>query len=183
MASVNPGRPDENEYGAYYHGYVSRVPEGNVLDILERQTAETERLLASYSEQQAQWRPAPGEWNATEIVGHLSDAERVFAYRALCFARADPTPLPGMDPDGFMKEAVFAQRPFVDVAAEFLAGRRSTLALLRGFDAAAWSRGGTADGSPVTVRAIAYVIAGHELHHMEDLERYPSLADQAATHA
>jgi hypothetical protein len=178
MSDTNPGRPAAEEYLPYYGQYIALVPDGNVLDHLDRQTTETERVLAAYTQRQAEWRPAPGEWNATEIVGHLSDAERVFAYRALCFARADPTPLPGMDPDGFMREANFADRPFADVAAEFLAGRRATLALLRGFDAAAWTRGGTADGNPVTVRALAYIIAGHELHHLKDLERYPALADQ-----
>ena len=180
MAHVNPGRPAEGEYGDYYEGYINRVPDGNILDILDRQATETEKLLASYTRAQAEWRPAPGEWNALEIVGHLSDAERVFAYRALCFARADPTPLPGMDPDGFMREANFSSRPFADVAAEFVAGRRATLALLRGFDAAAWTRSGTADGFAVSVRALAYVIAGHELHHVADLEKYPALADRAA---
>src|SRR4051812_47886692 len=108
MAQINPGRPEAGEHSPYYGQYIGRVPDGNVLDLLERQAIETERLLGSYTQAQAEWRPAPGEWNATEIVGHLSDAERVFAYRALCFARADPTPLPGMDPDVFMREANFA---------------------------------------------------------------------------
>jgi DinB superfamily len=183
MARVNPGRPADNEYGSYYGHYIDLVPDGDILDILSRQLEGTERLLAAYTDAQAAWRPAPGEWNAAEIVGHLSDAERVFSYRALCFARADPTPLPGMDPDGFMREANFADRPFADIAAEFLAGRRATLAMLRGLDAAAWDRGGTADGTPVSVRALAYITAGHELHHLADLEQYPALSDQAAASA
>lgn len=179
MAHVNPGRPTEKEYGAYYGVYVRRVPDGDLIATLDRQSGETERLLASYTEAQAAWRPAPGEWNATEIVGHLADAERVFAYRALCFARGDTTPLPGMDQEVFMREAGFAHCPLVEVAAEFRAVRGATMALLRGLDAAAWERGGTASEMPVSVRALAYIIAGHELHHVADLERYPALAGQS----
>jgi hypothetical protein len=180
MTMVIPGRPTETEYRPYFAYYIGLVPEGDILTILDRQATETQRLLATYTPAQAAWRPAPGEWNAAEIVGHLSDGERINAYRALSFARADPTPLPGVDPDGRMREAHFADRSMTDLAAEYLACRHATLTLLRGFDAAAWTRGGIVNVSPITVRALAYIIAGHEIHHVRDLARYPALADAAA---
>lgn len=172
MPQVNPGRPAESEYNAYYDGYIRLVPDGDIVTLLDAQLAATVAALAPFTPRQADWRPAPGEWNAKEIVGHLADAERVFSYRALCFARADPTPLPGMDPDGFMAEANFADRPLADIVAEFTATRRASLALFRGLDATAWARGGVADGNPISVRALAYVTAGHELHHARDFPRH-----------
>ena len=180
MVHINPGRPNEREYPPLFAGHVNRVPEGEILDILDRQTAQMERLLASYSDEQAAWRPAPGEWNAIQIVGHLADIERVHAYRAFAFARGDAAPLPGMDPNEYMAASGFAERPLADVAAEFFAARRATLALLRGLNAAAWERTGTANDAAMTVRAIAYIIAGHELLHRADLERYSARADQTA---
>src|SRR5262245_15886841 len=179
MAHLNPGRPAESEYQPLYAGHVRRVPEGNIIDILDRQMAGMEQLLPSYTDARAAWRPAPGEWNAIEIVGHLADIERVHAFRALSFAREDPAPLPGMNPTGYMAAAGFAHRPLADVASEYFAVRRATLALYRGLDAAAWNRSGSANEMAVSVRAIAYIIAGHELLHRADLDCYPALADQS----
>jgi hypothetical protein len=177
MAHVNPGRPGDGEYVPFYGTYIQKVPDGDILDLLDRQIEGTVAYLSAFTIEQAQWRPAPGEWNAVEIVGHLADAERVFAYRALSFARNDPTPLPGMDPDGFMAGATFADRPLPDVIAEFVAVRRASLALLRSLDTAAWARGGVADGNPVSVRALAYIIAGHELHHSRDFPRHRAMGE------
>ena len=180
MTMVIPGRPTETEYRPYFAPFIGLVPEGDIIGILDRQATETQLLLATYTPAQAVWRPAPGEWNAAEIVGHLSDAERLFAYSALRFARADPTTVPRVDPDALVRAANFADRPLTDLAAELLAGRHATLTLLRGFDAAAWTRGGIVNVSPITVRALVYIIAGHEIHHVRDLVRYPALADAAA---
>ncbi len=180
MMSVNPGRPAADEYLDYYGRYIDLVPDGDIVATLERQMARTEATLATYTEAQAQWRPVPGEWNATEIVGHLSDAERVFVYRAMYFARDGGHALPGMEPDEFMRVAGFASRPLADVAAEYIAVRRASIPFFRSLDADAWRRSGSADGNPISVRALAYVIAGHELHHGADLEKYPSLAGRAA---
>ncbi len=179
--ALQPGRPTSDEYAPFYEGYIRLVPEGDILDLLTRQIAETAASLSPFSPAQAQWRPAPGEWNATEIVGHLADAERVFSYRALSFARNDPTPLPGMDPDGFMAGADFARRPLADVVAEYVAVRHASLALLRSLSAAAWQRTGVADGNSISVRALAYVIAGHELHHAADFPRHREMGDHSAT--
>lgn len=175
MTHVNPGRPGDEEYLPYYGTYIQKVPEGDIVDLLDRQIDETVAYLASSTMEQAQWRPAPGEWNVTEIVGHLADSERVFAFRAFWFVRNDPTPLPGMDQNAFMAAVDFASRPLADVVAEFVAVRRASLALLRNLDAAAWARGGVADGNPISVRALAYIIAGHELHHARDFPRHQAM--------
>ncbi len=172
MTVVTPRRPSSDEYVPYYGQYIQLVPDGDVTAMLEEQLAETVAMLSGFSEEQSQWRPAPGEWNAVEIVGHLADTERVFAYRALSFARNDPTALPGFDQDVFMLEAGFARRPLGDVVAEFVAVRRATVALLKSLDAAAWERRGAADGNAVSVRALAYILAGHERHHRLDFPRH-----------
>jgi hypothetical protein len=157
------------------------VPDGDIIAILARQTAATERVLASYTTAQAAWRPAPGEWNAIEITGHLADIERVHAYRALSVARGDTAALPPMNPGVYMETANFAQRPLADVAAEFFAVRAATMAFFRSLDAAAWARVGSILGAAISVRALAYIITGHHTLHLADLERYPALADQAAS--
>ncbi len=177
MANVNPGRPGDDEYLPYYGTYIQKVPDGDILAILDRQIDETVAFLSAFTAEQAQWRPAPGEWNVTEIVGHLADSERVFAYRALWFARDARTPLPGMDQEAFMAAVDFPSRPLADVVAEFVAVRRASLTLLRSLDAAAWARGGVADGNPVSVRALAYIIAGHEAHHARDFPRHRAMGE------
>jgi hypothetical protein len=176
MTAVMPSRPNTDEYVSYYGDYIRLVPDGDVTAILERQIDETVATLSTFSETQAQWRPAPGEWNVIEIVGHIADIERAFTYRAMCFARNDQTPLPGIDPDGFMVDAGFAKRPLAEVVAELVAVRRASVALLRSFDAAAWERRGTADGNTISVRALAYVMAGHERHHRLDFPRHRAMA-------
>ena len=173
MVAAIPARPATGEYIPYYGRYIALVPDGELVATLARQVEETAALLASFSPAQAQYRPAPGEWNTVEIVGHLADMERVFAYRALRIARRDPKPLEGVDDvDGYVAAAGFAARSLADVAAEFAAVRQATLALFRSLDAAAWARVGTADGNAISVRALGYIIAGHELHHLADIRRY-----------
>ncbi|MDQ2785660.1 MAG: DinB family protein [Chloroflexota bacterium] len=179
MAPVNSGQPSNGEYVPYYDTYIRLVPDGDLLALLDRQIDETVVSLSIFTAEQAAWRPASGEWNMKEIVGHLADAERVFAYRALSFARNDPTPLPGMDQNIFMAGANFADRPLADVVAEFAAVRRASVALLRSLDAAAWARGGTADGNLISVRALAYIIAGHALHHARDFPRHRAMGNGA----
>src|SRR3954452_18990867 len=175
MATVDPGRPSADEYNPYYDGYIRLVPDGDITSLLEWQIEGTAAALAGFSAEQERWRPAAGEWNITEIVGHLADAERVFSYRALSFARGDSAPLPGMDPDGFMTVACFAERPLADVVEELVAIRRASLALFRSLDAAAWMRWGVADGSLITVRSLAYIMAGHERHHAADFPRHRAM--------
>ncbi len=180
MAHENPGRPCSDEYPPYYDEYIRLVPEGDIITILDRQIEERVVFLAQFTEAQAQCRPAPGAWNVTEIVGHLADIERAFAYRAVCFARNSPAPLPGIDPDGFMTDAGFAKRALTDVVDEFVAVRRASLPLFRSLEARAWARNGIADGNPITVRALAYTMAGHERDHALDFPRHLATGDEKA---
>ncbi|MBA3323661.1 MAG: DinB family protein [Pyrinomonadaceae bacterium] len=162
--------PDAGEYPSFYETYVSLVPgEGGVVVALEQQLAEMLALLGGLSAAQADSRYAPGKWSVKELVGHVIDSERVFAYRALSFARGDTTPLPGFDQDVFADRANFGACSVPDLAAEFEHVRRANLHLFRQFDEEAWGRRGVANNSEITVRALAYGIAGHELHHRKIL--------------
>ncbi len=177
MTTTFPARPLAEEYTPYYGGYIALVPNGDLVSMLAQQGEETTALLASCSPAQARFRPAPDEWNTVEIVGHLADTERVLVYRALRIARADLTPLAGVEDFGpYVPIAGFDQRPLADVEAEFAAVRQATLSLFRSFDPAAWERVGIADGASVSVRALGYIVAGHELHHLEDIRRYRDMA-------
>ncbi|HEV3471082.1 MAG TPA: DinB family protein [Pyrinomonadaceae bacterium] len=158
--------PAASEYAPYFEKYVSLVPAGDVVETLERQAAGTLALLRGLDEEKAGSRYEPGKWSIKEVVGHLVDAERVFAYRALCFARGDRTPLPGFEQDDYVRGGNFDARPINDLADEFDAVRRATVALFRRLDEETWQRTGTASGNPFTVRALAHIIAGHELHHL-----------------
>lgn len=161
-----PAPPKAGEYAPYYAGYVSLAPGGDLLAHLERQGGETAAAVRALTPAQAELRYAPGKWSALEVVGHLADSERVFAYRALRIGRGDATPLAGFDQDAYVPEGRFDGRPAVALAEEFESVRRATLTLLRGLPAEAWMRRGTANDKPVTVRALAYILAGHELHHL-----------------
>jgi uncharacterized damage-inducible protein DinB len=146
-----------------------------LLETLERQCVETARLLEKIPESKALYRYAPAKWSIKEVLGHLADSERVFAYRALRFARGDTTPLPGFDEQVYAPAGRFDERSVADLGAELGAVRRATIALFGGLDEEALARRGTANGTEVSVRALAYIIAGHELHHLTVLrERYLS---------
>jgi len=166
-------RPPAAEYAPYYARYIDKVPEGDLLRTLENQARETQALLAGLSDAKALHRYAPGKWSIKEVIGHVTDTERVFSYRALRFARADATALPGFDENAWVPAGRFEARSLKDLAAELDAVRRATIALFRGLDAAALARRGTASDNAVSVRAIAWIIAGHERHHVALLhERY-----------
>ena len=166
-------RPAATEHIPYFAKYVSRVPDGPIAETLRAQMAETAALLAAVPADREEHRYAEGKWSVKEVVGHLSDAERVFAYRALRFSRGDETPLPGFDENTYVPAGGFGARTLRSVAEEYRAVREATIRLLEGLDDRAMSRGGTASGNPVTVRALFWIIAGHELHHVAILrERY-----------
>jgi|SRR5579859_2519643 len=166
-------RPNATEHAPYYAKYIEKVPQGDLLSILERQRQETATLLKGIPESKAGHRYAPGKWSIKEVVGHVNDAERVFAYRAMRIARGDATPLASFEQDQFVAAGNFDARSLADLAAEFDAIRRATIALLKSFEAEAISRRGNASGKDVSVRALAYIIAGHERHHMDIVkERY-----------
>lgn len=167
------GRPEAGEYLPYFGQYIDRVPQGDIIEQLTQQLDATCRLLAPLSSAQVNYRPKPEDWNILEVLGHITDGERVFAYRALRIARNDPTPLASFDQDLFVANADFASRSLADLLDEYAAVRRATLALFRSLSPAAWLRIGTASDHPMSVRALAYISAGHELHHIADFhQRY-----------
>ncbi len=163
-------RPDRSEYADFYANYIARVPEEDVIAVLSGQPAAYRKLLGPLSDQAASARPQPGKWNVKEIIGHLCDAERVQSYRALRFARGDQKELHGFEQDDYVREAHSDARSLSDLLDEFESVRNSTLALLRSFPPGVEQRSGVANGAPVTVRAMAYIIAGHTQHHYEQLK-------------
>jgi hypothetical protein len=163
-------RPAAEEYAPFYETYISKVPTDSDPALeLTAQLESVPALLAGVTESRAGYRYAPEKWSIKEVIGHLSDSERVFSYRMLRIARADTTPLPGFDENEFMKTAGFDGRTLRDVLAEFTAVRASTLALVRSLDPDAWARRGTANGKTISARALLYIIPGHVNHHMGTL--------------
>lgn len=166
-------RPDTNEYAPYYEKYISLVSDGDILAILNQQIDETLALLRGLSAAQSDSRYAPDKWSIKEVVGHLIDTERIFAYRALRFARNDETPLAGFEQNDYVAHAAFSQCEMKDLADEFEHVRRASIHLFRHLDGKAWDRRGVASDNEVSVKALAWMIAGHELHHREIIrERY-----------
>jgi uncharacterized damage-inducible protein DinB len=163
-------RPAKDEYASFYETYVSLIPGDDILGALEAQRLQTTHLLAARSEREGNFRYAPGKWSVKEVVGHLSDSERIFAYRALRIARADATPLSGFEQDDYVRSGGFGERTLADLAEEFAAVRAANLAMFRTLKDEAWIRRGSANKNEVTVRALAFIIAGHELHHRRILE-------------
>jgi len=173
MPQAKLTRPTATEYAPYYGTYISKVPDEEVLGLLERQRRETRALLEGIPESQALHRYAPGKWSIKEVIGHLCDAERVFAYRAMRFARGDASPLASFDEKTYVPAGEFDARPLADLAAEFDHVRQATIDLLRGLPAGASERRGVASGHDVSVRALAFIIAGHERHRLAIIrERY-----------
>jgi uncharacterized damage-inducible protein DinB len=163
-------RPQASEYSPYYDRYISLVQGEDILNTLDEQRRQTMLLLCGRDDEDGDFRYAPEKWSAKEVLGHVCDTERIFAYRALRISRADTTPLEGFEQDDYVQNGPFAQRPLADLVEDFIAVRRATLSLLRNLDEMAWSRRGSANKNEVSVRALAYIIAGHELHHRRVLE-------------
>lgn len=165
-ATASSSRPESDEYGSYYGKYVSLVPDGDILQTLETQIGGTVALLAR-PDADGDFRYAPEKWSMKESLGHVIDAERVFSYRAMRIARNDKTPLASFDQDDYVKYGPFRQCSLSQLVEEFMAVRKATLWLYRALDEAAWTRRGVASEKEVTVRALAYITAGHELHHQK----------------
>lgn len=164
-------RPASNEYAPDFGRYIQLVPEEDVLAALETQLAETVGLLRPVPESVGNQRQPPYTWSIKEVVGHLTDTERILAYRALRFGRGDTTPLPGFDQNPYVPAAEFDRLALGQLVSEFETVRRSHLYLFRVLPGAAWSRGGEANGHYITVRALAYTIVGHGRHHTAILHR------------
>jgi hypothetical protein len=173
MSPLLPPSKGSADAADYYFTYIDQVPGGDVMTVLENGVAETRRALSGLSEEQERHRYAPGKWTVREVLGHVVDAERVFGFRAFHMARGDAAPLPGMDQDVFAAAAGAADRPLADLLDELDVVRRGHLALFRGFGPEAWERTGVASGVPFRVRAIPFIMAGHEIHHRRVIqERY-----------
>jgi uncharacterized damage-inducible protein DinB len=169
MLSETATRPEATEYAPYYEKYIALVPQDDVVTTLSRQLDETLATLRGLTAEQADSRYAPGKWSIKELVGHVIDAERIFAYRALRFARNDSAPLAGFEQDDYVRAGNFDNRQLFDLADEFEHVRRANLFLFRSLDDDAWLRRGAANEAEVSVRALAYIMAGHETHHMQIL--------------
>jgi len=166
-------RPLESEYAPYYRGYVAQVAEEEILPVLRSQIDALDLLLDQVTPEREAYRYAEGKWSIREVVGHLIDGERVFGYRALCIARGENQNLPGFDEKEYMLSAPYNRVGLEDLMSEFRLVRLSNIAMLRNLDEEAWSRMGTANDAPVSVRALAFIMGGHIRHHMGVLsERY-----------
>ncbi|GIV61334.1 MAG: hypothetical protein KatS3mg044_0200 [Rhodothermaceae bacterium] len=165
--------PAPGEYAPFYAGYIAAVAGEDVAEVLRNQPAELRALLGSLPDEAARYRYAPGKWSVKEVVGHLTDAERVLACRLLRVARGDATPLPGFDEDAYVQAAGFDRFPLTTLLDGFAATRAATLALVDTLTGEVWERSGVANGSPITARALAHILAGHVRHHLRVLrERY-----------
>jgi hypothetical protein len=165
--------PDRTEATEYYFKYIDLVPAGDICDILEAQQVDTLELLHGISEAQSLYRYAPGKWSIRDVINHLNDTERLFVFRAFWFARGFDSALPSFDQDVAVSAAGADDRSWESLQDEFGAVRAATLAFFQALPAPAWTRRGIASGSPFTVRALAYLAAGHVAHHsMIIRERY-----------
>jgi hypothetical protein len=160
-------RPDETEYPPYAKAYVESVEGSDPVEIL---TNNTKDYLALLSRLNGTYRYAPGKWTVNEVVGHVTDTERIFAYRLLCVARGDQTPFPPFEQDDYIASSGFNDRTLASLVAEFEAVRHSSILLMQGLPATCWSRRGTVSGYSVTPRGIAFVLAGHQRHHQRVLQ-------------
>jgi hypothetical protein len=169
-AAFTIARPEPGEFAPYYERYISRVAGTDIRGTLDAQRRQTLLLLSGRDDRDGEYRYAPGKWSAKEALGHVCDTERVFAYRALRIARGDQTPLAGFEQDDYVKNSPFAKAPMEEIIEDYIAVRRASITLFRNLDEAAWVRRGVANKNEVSVRALAYIIAGHELHHRRILE-------------
>ena len=166
-------RPRADEHLDYYSRYIDRVPDGDIIEILKRDTVQTFEFLRSIPESKFDFKYGPDKWTVRQVVGHLADGERVFQYRAWRFSRADTTPVPGFEENDYVANGPFTRVTMPDLIGEFESLRRASIHLFENLDEEAMSRRGMANNAEVSVRAIAYIIAGHVSHHIQVLkERY-----------
>lgn len=166
---LNPGRPEASEHSAYFSRYIALVPEGSIVVLLEQEFERVYTLLSTLTPQQAQHRYAPEKWSVLEMIGHICDTERVFAYRALHAARKDPSPLPGFDQDQWMENVEFASRTLPDLLEEWRGIRSASIGLFSNLSAEAWLYQVKVEQNPLTPRACAYIIVGHVIYHLHKL--------------
>ena len=177
--SASPIAPQPDEYNPYYGRYISLVSSDHIVSTLAQQISATRQLFEQLSEKDGEFRYAPDKWSVKEVLGHVIDTERIFLYRALRIARNDKTPIEGYEQDDYVRYGPFHSCRLADLIEEFAAVRHGTVCFFRSLDEEAWGRRGVANKNEISVRAIAYILAGHELHHRNVLrEKYlPQLND------
>ena len=176
-------RPEPAEYAPFYAGYVSLVPEGDLLELLGQQPGVLRRVAAKVSPDGESRKYGPEKWSVREVFGHLGDAERAFAYRLFCISRGESAPLPGFDEIAYVTHSRFDSTPLGELVDEVTDLRSSSLAMIRRLGPDDWSRAGNANGSLVTVRALAFILAGHVLHHLAVLQARYGLGESRSADA
>lgn len=164
-------RPSEGEYNPYYSKYIQLVTETDVLGVLASQPGELRAAAASTGAEAETYRYAADKWSIRQVFGHMVDVERVFGYRALRIGRGDATPLPGFDENLFVARSPYERVPVAELVEEFAMVRRGNELMLRRLDAAHAAQKGTANGDVISVRALAYIMAGHVRHHLSVLQQ------------
>ena len=162
-------RPAIEDYAEYYQSYIDLIKGDDILKVLVKQNLESQNILNSFSESKGNYSYALGKWTVKEVIGHMMDVERIFAYRALAIARRETKPLPGMDQDFYVKNGNFNKRQLFDLVYEYRLLRESDILLFRSFDNSVLQNRGMASGHEVTVLALMYITAGHEKHHLNIL--------------
>ena len=175
MTTATISRPVASDYPPYFAQYIDKVPDGEIMELLENQVANTVKTLSRVKEADAGFRYAPGKWSIREVVGHVVDTERIFVYRAVCFARGEKQSLPGFDENEYAANSGADAKPLAEHLKELQVQRAATIAFFSGAPAEAFARRGTANNREYVMRAIPFIIAGHERHHMGVLsDRYLS---------
>jgi hypothetical protein len=166
-------RPNKDEYALYYHTYIEKAPDGDVVKSMNKQISEVKRLFKNVSKKKSEFRYSPDKWSVKEVLGHILEAERVFSYRALRFAHNDNKDLHGFDENEYIRQANYNEIKLADLVEEFCALRASNVLMLKNFSEVMSLRTGTANGNKFSVRALAYIMYGHVNHHLKILkERY-----------
>lgn len=165
VETVRGERPGADEHAPYYGTYINKVADGDIVETLRAQLAATGERWSAFSEAQGAHRYAPGKWSVRQVIGHLTDAERIFVYRATRFARGDATAVPGFDENSYVANASFDERSLSSLIHEWRATREMSIAFFAALNEAEWLRCGVANGQPASVRALAWINAGHVRHH------------------
>jgi len=163
-------KPETSEYNPYYEKYISLIEEGELLNALERQPSELRSLLNGLDEEKGKYAYADGKWSIKEVLSHLIDGERIFSYRVLRISRGDETPIEGFEQDGYIENSHANERSFEDLLEELSLQRNANLRMLKNLREDGWKRLGTASQSPVSVRALGFIMAGHVRHHINILK-------------
>ena len=174
-------RPEASECYEYYFTYIDKVPDGDVIAVLRNQLDDTTRFIRELPSDVAGYRYAADKWSVKEIFGHLIDTERTFSFRAMCAARLEPAPMPSLEQDPYVENSRYDERAVEDIAEEYEAVRRASLALYKSFSDEEWLRRATASGWEFTARAIPYIVAGHEIHHRRVIDERYLVGKSAAT--